>query len=127
MFLEMVGKTKVLVECNFVTLSFDILMSKGMHDIFALVIKFLGVDWQPKHVTFGFFEVANIFEKTLAKNLIELLEKYKLRKNITYVKDKGSNLNRMITTLKIIMSCDILGLQENYQGTYFGHVFFKAC
>jgi hypothetical protein len=45
MFLEMVEKTKASVECNFVTLSFDILMSKGMHDIFARVIKFLGVDW----------------------------------------------------------------------------------
>jgi hypothetical protein len=26
----------------------------------------------------------------------------------------------MITTLKIVISFDILGLEENYQGTYFG-------
>jgi len=51
MFPEMVEKTKLLyvllalAKCNFVTLSFDILMSKGMHDIFALVIKFLGIGW----------------------------------------------------------------------------------
>jgi hypothetical protein len=30
-------------------------MSKGAHDIFALVIKKLGCDWQPKQVTIGLF------------------------------------------------------------------------
>jgi hypothetical protein len=30
-------------------------MLKGGHDIFALVINFLGVDWKPKHITFGPF------------------------------------------------------------------------
>jgi len=48
MFLELVEKIKqvyvflALVECNFVTTSFD--MSIGTHDIFALVINFLRVD-----------------------------------------------------------------------------------
>jgi hypothetical protein len=32
-------------------------MSKGAHDVFVLVINFLGFDWKPKHVTFGLFEV----------------------------------------------------------------------
>jgi hypothetical protein len=49
-------------------------MSKGEHDIFPLVIKFLGVNSQPKHVTPGLFEVVNTFGKILAKNLIELLK-----------------------------------------------------
>jgi hypothetical protein len=31
-------------------------MSKGAHDLFALVINFLGLDLQPKHVTIGLFE-----------------------------------------------------------------------
>jgi hypothetical protein len=47
--------------------------------------------------------------------------------NIVYVKDKGSNLNTMIDVLTIFLSCDILGLEENYQGTCFGHAFSKAC
>jgi len=34
-------------------------MSKATHDIFALMIKFLGIDQQPKHVTLVFFEVPN--------------------------------------------------------------------
>ncbi len=47
--------------------------------------------------------------------------------NIVYVKDKGSNLNTMIDVLTIFLSCDILGLEENYQGICFGHAFSKAC
>jgi hypothetical protein len=49
-------------------------MSKVVHDIFTFEIDFLGIDWQEKHVTFGFFEVENTFGMTLAKNLIELLK-----------------------------------------------------
>jgi hypothetical protein len=33
----------------------------------------------------------------------------------------------MITTLKLIVSCDVLGLEESFQGTCFGHVFFEVC
>jgi len=31
-------------------------MSKEAYDVFALVINFLGSDWQPKHVTIGLFD-----------------------------------------------------------------------
>jgi hypothetical protein len=34
-----------LVKCHFTTTSFDLWMSKDGHDIFALVINLLGVDW----------------------------------------------------------------------------------
>jgi hypothetical protein len=37
-----------LTDCIFATTSFDLWMSKGAHDIFALVINFLGSNWQPK-------------------------------------------------------------------------------
>jgi hypothetical protein len=33
----------------------------------------------------------------------------------------------MTTTLKSIVSCGMLGLEENFQGICFGHAFFKAC
>ncbi len=33
----------------------------------------------------------------------------------------------MTTTLKLVVSCDILGLVDNLQGGYFGHAFSKAC
>jgi hypothetical protein len=36
--------------------SFDLWMSKGKYDIFALVINFLVENWQPKKVTINLFE-----------------------------------------------------------------------
>jgi len=51
--------------------------------------------------------------KTLGKNVIELLDSYALKKKIiVYVKDEGSNLNTMTTTLKSVVTCDVLGLEE---------------
>jgi hypothetical protein len=56
------------------------------------------------------------------------LNKYGLRKKIiVYVKDEGSNLNAMIIALKVVVNCESLGLEENFQGTCFGHVFSKTC
>ncbi len=43
------------------------------------------------------------------------------------MKDEGSNLNIMIIALKSIVSCDMLGLEESFQGNCFGHAFYKAC
>jgi hypothetical protein len=33
----------------------------------------------------------------------------------------------MIPTLKLNVSCDILGLIESFQGSCFGHALSKAC
>jgi hypothetical protein len=64
----------------------------------------------------------------LAKKLIDLLEKYNLRKKIAeYVKDEGSNLNTMTIVLKSVVSCEVLDLEENFQRACFEHAFFKAC
>jgi hypothetical protein len=55
------------------------------------------------------FEPIDISGQILAKTLIELLDNYALRRKIiAYVKDEGSNLNTMITTLKSIIICDML-------------------
>lgn len=61
---------------------------------------------------------------TLAKNLIELLDKYDLRKKITTcVKDEGFNLNNMITTLKSIVSDEVIMiLGESFQGICFENI-----
>ncbi len=91
------------------------------------MIYFLRDDWQPKHIIFGLFEPIDTIGQTLAKNLTKLLDNYALRRKIiTYVKDEGSNLNTMTTSLKSIISCDMLGLEESFQGTCFGHAFSKA-
>jgi hypothetical protein len=47
------------------------------------------------------------------------------KKNIAYVKDENFNLNAMTFALKFVVSCETLGLQESFNGTYFGHVFIQ--
>jgi hypothetical protein len=71
-----------LVKCHFATTGFDLWMFKRTYDVFALVIYFLGSDWQPKHVTIGLFKGIETTSQALAINLIELLDKYGLRKNL---------------------------------------------
>jgi len=57
-----------------------------------------------------------------------LLNQYDLRKKIiAYVKNEGANLNAMTTALKFVVDCEVLGLEESFQRTCFGHAFFKAC
>ncbi len=64
----------------------------------------------------------------MAKSLTKLLDKYGLReKIIVYIKDEGSNLNAMIGALKSIVNYEYLGLEDNFQGICFGHMFSKAC
>ncbi len=82
-------------------------MFKGAYDVFALVINFLGSDWQPKHVTIGLFKATKTTSLAMVRSLIELLDKYGLRKKIiTYVKDEGSSLNAMTIVLKAIINCE---------------------
>jgi hypothetical protein len=60
----------------------------------------------------------------LAIKLTKLLDNYALkRKIIVSIKDERSNLNNMITTLKSIVSYDMLGLENSFQGTSFKHAF----
>jgi hypothetical protein len=56
-------------------------MSKGARDFFAIVINFLEVDWQLKDVTLELLEDNETSGQTLAKNLIDFLHVYGLRKN----------------------------------------------
>jgi hypothetical protein len=60
---------KLVEYCSTIT-SFDLSMSKKTHNIFALVINFSRVDWQPKHITMSLFEVNQITRQVLAINLI---------------------------------------------------------
>jgi hypothetical protein len=65
-----------------VTTTFDLWMNKGAFDTFALVINFLTLDWEPKHVTIGLFEAKDIVELPYANQLQVLFEKYKLTNKI---------------------------------------------
>jgi len=73
------------------------------------------------------FEVGETTSQALARNLIQLLDQYGLKKNvITCVKDEGANLNVITLTLKCVVNCKLFGLEESFQGTCFDHVFSKA-
>jgi hypothetical protein len=51
-------------------------------DVLTLV-NTLGVDWQPKHIIIGFFEVIKIINQTLERNLtLDLFDQYGLKKKI---------------------------------------------
>jgi hypothetical protein len=57
---NLVEKTKQIcvlpkfTNCISTTISFELWMPKGVHDIFSFIINFLGSNWQPKQVTIGF-------------------------------------------------------------------------
>jgi hypothetical protein len=63
--LNLVEKTKqtyvlpILTKCvSTTTLSFDLWMSKGVHDVFALIVNFLEKNWMLKHITISLFETS---------------------------------------------------------------------
>ncbi len=79
-------------------------------------------------MTIGLFETIKTIGQALAINLSNLLDSFGLRKKIiTFVKDEVVNLNAMTFALRLLMSCDILGLKESFNGCCFGHVFSKGC
>jgi hypothetical protein len=57
-------------------------MLKGAHDIFALVINFLGSNWQHKHLTIGLFKATKTIKQALANKLTKLFDQYGLRNKI---------------------------------------------
>jgi hypothetical protein len=66
----------------FVITTFDFWMRKGALDTFVLVISFLTLHREPKHVIIGLFEVKGVTRIILASKLQTLFEKYKLIEKI---------------------------------------------
>ena len=117
-----------LSACCTVTATFDLWMSKGAQDTFALVVNFLSADWEPMHVIVGLFEANDTTCVALAVQLRLPLEKFDLTKKVIYyVKDEGTNLGTMTQALKTVVSCDVLGQTMPFEGACFGHAMSKAC
>jgi len=110
---NLVNKTNIyfvkICKYYFLTTSFDLWKSKGAHSIFVLVTIFFRVDWQPKpkHITISLFTTSEIIEQFLTKkNLIALLDEYEFFfKIVACVKNKKTNLNATIVTLKSMITC----------------------
>jgi hypothetical protein len=89
-----------LVDATTLSISFDLLMSKGGVDTFALVIVYLIESWMSQHVTIGLFEVHETTNLSMASQLCSLFFINDLMHHmITFVKDEGNNLILMVTIL----------------------------
>jgi hypothetical protein len=70
-----------LGDCIFATISFDLWMSKETHDIFSVVIIFLGYDYKAKQMILGYLKQQKLLVKPwLPTNIKELFGQYGLRK-----------------------------------------------
>ncbi len=92
------------------------------------LINFLNESWKPIHVIVGLFEMDETIGKSMVVWFKSLLSKFGLmHRVIAFVKDEGNNLSIMATKLCFIIICQPLKFNHVYEGTYFGHVMFKAC
>jgi hypothetical protein len=113
--------------CDTVTVTFDLWMSRVSYNTFAAVVNFVDKSWVPQHMTMGLFDAPTTSGIALAKIVKSLLEQFKLQtKVIAYVKDKGSNLKTLKIALSANISCNVLGLYDPYANVCFGHVMSKT-
>ncbi len=79
------------------------------------------------HYPWFFLSQQTLLDRLWLKKMAMFLDNYALRgKIIAYVKDEGSNFNNMTITLKLIINCDVLGSEESFHGTCFGHAVSMA-
>ncbi len=130
MLLDLVEKTNqiyvwlVLTKCVYAITNFDL----GHFFFHWLWISRDKIGCLNTLITINLFEAFETSGQALARNLQDFLEQCGLIKNFfVYVKDEEANLNTMIVILKSIVTCKTLNVMESFQGTYFGHAFFKAC
>jgi uncharacterized membrane protein YvlD (DUF360 family) len=68
-----------VISLYILTITFNLWMFKGTHDIFVFILSFLLLEWELTHVTIGLFET-NTNEETMAIQLQTLHEKHDLMK-----------------------------------------------
>jgi hypothetical protein len=94
-----------------ISTSFDLWISRGRIDTFSLVINYFSEAWEHVHATIGLFEVNETTGSCMAQQLQSLLEKFGLiHQVLAFVKNEGSNLASMATTLCSIVDCELLYL-----------------
>ncbi len=108
--------------------TFDLWMSRWSYDTFALVINLINLSWIPCYINIGLFETHDTFGAILTKQVKILLVEFNLtNKVIMYVKDEGTNLNFLTTTLTSIVLCKLLQLPQPFVNFCFRQVMSKAC
>jgi hypothetical protein len=58
-----------LVNCLSITCTFDLWMSKEVHDVFLIIIIILSCDSKIKHLIMGLIEVTNAIETIMVSKL----------------------------------------------------------
>ncbi len=104
-----------LAKAIIVTTTLDLWMSHGRFDTFALVVNYIiNNKWEPCHITIGIFKVHETSRTTMDLQLKDQFSHFDLcDKVITYVKDKGINLNTMSQNAwTSIISCVPLALAK---------------
>jgi len=91
--------------------SFELWMSNGAHDMFVLAINFLGSNSEPIYKwLLGSLKQNKLLVKPRLPIWQNCLFNMDWEKYIAYVRYKGLNLTTMITSLKLIIKCEVLGL-----------------
>jgi hypothetical protein len=63
----------------------------------------------------------------MAFKLQQFLDNFFLtQKFVAYVKDEGSNLQTCTTILNLMVSYNMMGMFESFDGSSFGHVLLKV-
>ncbi len=62
--------------CHFCTISFDLWMSRVKLDTFVMIVHFLNDQWEPCHITIGFFEIVDITGSAMALQVNDVLAKH---------------------------------------------------
>ncbi len=84
--------------------TYDLWMTHGLNDTFALTFNYINKKWKPCHTTMAIFEVHETTRATIISQLKDLLTWCDLLdKIIAYVKDENANMNTLTTTLTSIV------------------------
>jgi hypothetical protein len=103
-------------------------MSRVKVDTFVMIVHFLNDQWEPCHITVGFFEIVDITGSAMALQVNDMLAKNGLiTQVIAYVKGKRGNFSAMTTILIFVVSCQALRLTTHFVGACWGHAMSKCC
>jgi hypothetical protein len=110
--------SSALNSCNTCMVSFDLWMFRTRVDTFVLILHFLDDKWDPCHVTIGFFEIVENFEKMpwLCNSMKSLQNTGLMFRLLRMLKKKGGNISTMTTILTFVVSCEVLGLITPFVG-----------
>lgn len=113
----------LLASCTNVSITYDLWMSQCGFHTFHLVANLVDDGWIPRHVTVGIFKVADTSRVALAKVVKRFVEEFGLiEQAMGHVKNEGTNMNMLATTLKYVVKCKLPKIEEPFHGTCFGHV-----